>query len=106
MVKVKLAEALLRRKELQQKIDRLKPLNQEALFETKTGRQSVNDSMDDVIAKVAKVSFQQFTHAYDWHAKQLRMVDAAIQQANWNTEFDLDDDVMADYIDPYIKESK
>jgi len=100
----KLAELLLRRKELQQKVDRLAPLNQSELFETKTGRKAVHEGLDDIIAQVSKISFQQFTHCYDWHAKQLRLVDAAIQQANWTTEISLDTDVSADYVDPYVKE--
>jgi len=104
-MKVKLAEALLRRKELQAKLDRLNAINQKDLYETKTGRKRVEDGMDDVIAQVSKVSFQQFTHCYDWHAKQLRLCDAAIQQANWTSEIDFESsDIMGDYIDPYVKD--
>lgn len=102
-MKVKLAEALLRRKELQQKVDRLRVIDSKELYEVKSRRQSATEGMDDVIAQVSKVSFQQFTHTYDWHAKQLRLVDAAIQQANWSHEMDLDAEVMADYVDPYVK---
>ncbi len=36
--------------------------------------------------------------------EQLRRVDLAIQQANWNTEIDLDQVAMGDYEDPYVKE--
>jgi len=104
-MKVKLAEALLRRKELQEKVDRLRPLNNKDLYETRSGRTKVTDSLDDVIVQVSKVSFQQFTHTYDWHAKQLRLVDAAIQQANWTAELEFESpDVMGDYIDPYVKD--
>lgn len=102
-MKIKLAEALLRRKELQEKVDRLRPLNQKDFFETKTGRKAVHEGLDDVIAEVSKVSFQQFTHNFDTHAKALREVDAAIQQANWTTELDINESVMAEYIDPYVK---
>ena len=103
-MKVKLAEALLRRKELQEQVDRLKAINNKELFEVKARRQQVSESIDDVIAQVPKMSFQQFTSAYDWHAKQLRLVDAAIQNANWNTEVDVGDDVMGAYVDPYVKD--
>jgi len=98
---MKLAEALLLRKELQSKVDRLKAIDQKAIFETKTGRGAVVDGFNEMIAEVAKISFQQFTHCYDWHAKQLRLVDAAIQQANWTV--DITAEVGGEYIDPYIK---
>lgn len=103
-MKVRLAEALLRRKELQEKVDQLRPINKEGLFETRIRRQNVTENVDDVAATVPKISMQQVAHAFDWHAKQLRRVDAAIQQANWNTELDVDQEVMADYVDPYHKE--
>ena len=98
---MKLAEALLLRKELQSKVDRLKAIDTKAMFETKTGRGAVTDGFNDMIAEVSKISFQQFTHCYDWHAKQLRLVDAAIQQANWTVDFEAD--VGGEYIDPYVK---
>ena len=100
---MKLAEALLIRKELQNKVDRLKQIDNKALFETKTGRGKCEDGFNDMIAEVSKISFQQFTHCYDWHAKRLREVDAAIQQANWTTEVDVAEEVSMDYVDPYVK---
>jgi hypothetical protein len=100
-MKAKLAEALLRRKELQEKVDQLKGINaQKDLLEVKAARKNVTDNVDDVIVQVPLLLVSQVTHAYDWHAKQLRRVDAAIQQANWDTEIELDDQVMADYVDP------
>ena len=104
MSEIKLAEALLRRKELNDQVDRLKPIQVQGLFETKAKRVNVTDSVDDLTAQVPKISMQQATHAFDWHAKQLRKVDAAIQQANWTTQIDVDDEVMADYVDPYVKD--
>lgn len=106
MKTIKLAEALLRRKELQEQVDRLRPINQEKLFEVKGKRTKVTDEIDDIVLSVPKIAMQQVTHAFDWHAKQLRLVDAAIQQANWTTEVSVDDDVMNAYIDPYVKETK
>jgi len=100
---MKLAEALLRRKDLQAKVDRLKAIDQKALFETRTGRKPAAEGLDDIIAEVAKISFQQFTHCYDWHAKQLRLVDGVIQRANWETEVSVSDE---DYVDPYVKNEK
>ena len=96
-MKVKLAEALLRRKELQEKVDQLRQINQKDLFEVKATRRNVTENIDDIIAQVPRISINQVTEAYDWHARRLRMVDAAIQQANWNTEIDVDTTVMDDY---------
>lgn len=100
-MKIKLAEALLRRKELNDKVAQLKPLltpqNSKELFEVKVTRKQVHEGIDDVIAAVPKLTSSEVTAAYDWHARQLRMVDAAIQQANWNTEITVDDNVMQDY---------
>lgn len=98
---MKLAEALLLRKELQAKVDRLKAIDTKEMFETKTGRSPCTDGFNDLIAEVSQISFQQFTHCYDWHAKQLRLVDAQIQQANWTC--DVEGDFGKDYVDPYVK---
>jgi len=96
-MKVKLAEALLRRKELQGKVDVLQQIRDKDLFEVKARRQSVSDSIDDVVAEVPKLTASQVTAEFDWHARQLRLVDAAIQQANWTSEVEVNETVMADY---------
>jgi len=97
-MKVKLAEALLRRKELQGKVDVLKQIKDKDLFEVKARRQQVADGIDDVIAQVPKLTASQVTQEYDWHSRQLRLVDAAIQQANWTCEVEVHDDSMSDFI--------
>lgn len=96
-MKVKLAEALLRRKELQGKVDVLKQIQDKNLFEVKAQRKQVTDSIDDIVAMVPKLTASQVTAEHDWHARQLRLVDAAIQQANWTCEIDVQDTVMADF---------
>ena len=96
-MKVKLAEALLRRKELQQKVDQLHQIKQSDIAEMKVKRINVADGIDEVTALVPQVTVAQVTKAYDWHARQLRLVDAAIQQANWVTEIDVNDTVMQDF---------
>lgn len=96
-MKVKLAEALLRRKELQGKVDVLKQIQEKDLFEVKARRQAVADGIDDVVAQVPKLEAGQVTREFDWHARQLREVDAAIQQANWTTEIEVGQANMADY---------
>lgn len=96
---IKLAEALLRRKELQQKVDQLKQIQSANIFEVKVKRQKVSDDIDDIVAQVPKLTASQVTREYDFHARALRLVDAAIQQANWTTEVPVPDEVMAAYKD-------
>lgn len=96
-MKVKLAEALLRRKELQGKVDVLKQIQDKNLFEVKAQRKQVTDSIDDIVVMVPKLTASQVTAEYDWHARQLRLVDAAIQQANWTCEIEIQETAMADY---------
>ena len=95
--KIKLAEALLRRKELQGKVDVLKLIKDKDLFEVKCRRQNVTENIDEVIAQVPKLTASQVTHEFDWHSRRLRMIDAAIQQANWITEIAVEPTVMDDY---------
>lgn len=93
----KLAQLLLRRKELQQKVDLLSNIKQYALFEVKATRKQVSDSIDDIVAQVPKLTASQVTQEFDWHARQLRLVDAAIQQANWQTDVSVPSEAMADF---------
>jgi hypothetical protein len=96
-MKMKLAEALLRRKELQQKVDQVRSIKEKDLFEVKATRRQLTDSVDDIVATVPKLTLSEVTKEYDFYAKRLRLVDAAIQQANWNTEIDTSDLVMEDF---------
>ena len=96
-MKIKLAEALLRRKELQEKVDQLRTINKEGLFETKAKRVNVTESIDDVVAAVPRITLAEITPGFDYYAKQLRMIDAVIQQANWTTEVEVPGDTMKDY---------
>jgi hypothetical protein len=97
MAKVKLADALLRRKELQGKVDVLKSIKDRDLFEVKARRQQVADGIDDIVAQVPKLTASQVTREYDWHARQLRLIDSAIQQANWTCEIEVHDESMGDF---------
>ena len=96
-MKTTLAEALLRRKELQLKVDVLRDIDKGKLYEVKARRQQVSDSVEDIVLQVPKLSAGQVTAELDWHAMQLRRVDAAIQRANWETQVVLDDDTMLTY---------
>lgn len=95
--KIKLAEALLRRKELQGKVDTLKQIKDKDIFEVKYQRKAVNDTIDDIVAQVPKLTASQVTAEFDFYARQLRLVDAAIQQANWTVEVEVGDTVMGDF---------
>jgi 3-methyladenine DNA glycosylase AlkC len=95
--KIKLAEALLRRKELQGKVDMLKQIKDKDLFEVKAQRKQVTENIDDIVAAVPKLTASQVTAEFDFYARQLRLVDAAIQQANWTVEVEVGDTVMGDY---------
>lgn len=96
-MQVKLAEALLRRKELQGKVDVLKQIKDKDLFEVKARRQQVAEGIDDVVAQVPKLTASQVTKEFDWHARQLRLIDAAIQQANWTCEINVHEESMGDF---------
>ncbi len=101
-MEVTLAEALLRRKELQEKVKLLKSFKENQVFYQVRGeRKKVTEGLDDISADFPKMEAGQVTREHDWHARQLRLVDAAIQQANWTTKIPVDESVMADY-----KESK
>lgn len=96
-MKIKLAEALLRRKELNGKVEILKTIRAEALFEVKAQRRQVTDNLDDIVAQVPKLTASQVTKEFDWHARQLREIDAVIQQANWTTEIEVKEANMGDF---------
>lgn len=102
-MKIKLAEALLRRKELQEKVDLLRQIDARALYETKARRIKVTDNIDDVVAEVPKLTASQVTQEFDFYAKQLRKTDAAIQQSNWVTDLTVDSETMSSYTAPETK---
>ena len=93
----KLAECLLRRKELQQKIDNMKPLTTADVYEVKVKRMNVTESIDDVTLQIPKLTSAQVNAEFNYYAKQLRLVDAAIQQTNWTADVDLVDGCFEDY---------
>jgi len=99
-MEVSLAAALLRRKELQQKVDQLKVINVRDLYEIKAQRKNVTESLDDIVAQVPKLKPEEVTAAFDWHARRLREIDLVIQQANHSTKVEVGDTVMDDYKTP------
>ena len=94
---MKLADALLRRKELQQKVDQLRNIKNSDVFEVVMQRRQVSESVDDITAQVPKCELNQVTREYDYYANKLRLIDAAIQQLNWTTDIECDSMVWKDY---------
>jgi hypothetical protein len=95
---IKLAEALLRRKELSEKLNVLKHFKDNQLFyEVRGQRVKVMEGIENVDANYPKLKVSQVTAEYDYVAKQLRLVDALIQQANWTTILEVDPMVMEAY---------
>lgn len=96
-MKATIADALLRRKELGEKVAQLHQIKNNAVYETRCQRIKVTDGIDEVTAAVPKLTASQVTREYDYYARLLRLVDAAIQRANWTTEIDLNDDAMLNF---------
>ena|ERR1700691_2207790 len=97
-MQIKLAEALLRRKELQEKVEIIKKFKDNSvIYEVRGQRVKVTDGLDELQANFPKLDVSQVTKEYDWHARQLRLIDAAIQHANWTSEVSIDAMVMEDF---------
>ncbi len=97
-MQIKLAEALLRRKELQQKLPILAQFKQnQLLYEIRGQRMKVTDSFDEFSGTLPKLESNQVTAEYDHCARQLRLIDAAIQQVNWTAEVTVNEMVMEDF---------
>ena len=98
---MKLAECLLRRKELGQKINRIRAIKDSDVFETKTQRIKAYEGLEDAIIKVSKLDLNQVTAEFDYYCRQLRLIDARIQQSNWTVEVEDVERCFVDY-KPFI----
>ena len=88
---MKIAQALLLRKQLEQKVKQLEPIKQmgdNGIFATKVNRINVSEQIDEVSIQVPKITLSEMTAEFDKYASSLRKLDASIQKANW--EFDVD----------------
>ena len=88
---MKIAQALLLRKQLEKKVNQLEPIRlngEKGLFETNIKRVSVSETTDEITVNAPKITFSEVTKEYDKYATALRKLDASIQKANW--EFDVD----------------
>lgn len=91
---MKIAQALLLRKQLEQKVNQLMPIKQVGdggLFELKTQRKNVSENTDEVTFQIPKVTLAEVTKEFDKYASALRKLDASIQEANWKFEVDFAD---------------
>ena len=93
----KLAECLLRRKELQEKVTQCNKFKGEDLYEVKAKRVKVTEDVEDFVASVPKLKLKQVTAEYDFYARQLRHLDGAIQKMNWIVDVDGADETFRDY---------
>lgn len=92
---IKLAEALLRRKELAEKLTLVRQIKDAQLvYQVRNKRLNVTEQIDSLDVDFPKLELSQVTAEYDFTAKQLRLIDALIQQANWTTELTVDPMVM------------
>ncbi len=90
-MKIKLAEALLRRKELNEKMEMVRKLkDNQTFYEVRAQRVKVTEGIDEISANFPKLSASQVIAEFDYVCKQLRLVDALIQQTNWTTELEVD----------------
>ncbi len=95
---IKLAEALLRRKELNEKLNVVKNLKDNHIYyEIRAQRVKVTEGIDELSANYPKLTASQVTAEFDFVAKQLRLIDAYIQQSNWTTILEVDPMVMDTY---------
>ena len=98
---IKLAEALLRRKELAEKLNVLRHFkDNQAFYEVRGQRVKVTEGLEDINVNYPKLELSQVTAEFDFTAKQLRLVDALVQQANWTTVLQVDPMVMEAYSAP------
>lgn len=98
---MKIAQALLLRKQLEKKVAQLEPIKQmgdNGIFATKVNRMNISEQIDEVSIQVPKITLSEVTAEYDKFASALRKLDASIQKANW--EFDVD---FADSQNPFEK---
>ena len=89
---MKIAEALVLRKHLDEKVKQLAPLKtagDNGVFELKTERVNINENIDEVKLQVPKLQLKDITAEYDKYSKALRELDTAIQKANWTFDIDV-----------------
>jgi hypothetical protein len=98
-MQIKLAEALLRRKELAEKLTVLRHFKDNQMYyEIRGQRVKVMEGLEDVNANYPKLTASQVTAEFDFVARQMRLIDALIQQTNWTCELEVDPMIMEAYM--------
>jgi hypothetical protein len=88
---MKVAEALLLRKQLEAKVKQLEPLRiqgENGVYAEKVERISVGENVDQVKFAIPRLTLADITKTYDHYASELRKLDASIQKANWTYDVD------------------
>lgn len=88
---MKIAEALLLRKQLEQKVEQLKPLKlngENGVYKLEIQRVKISEEVDEARISIPRLQPSDVTREYDHFATELRKLDTAIQKANW--QFDID----------------
>jgi len=98
-----LAECLLRRKELQDKLTGIGNIRNADIYETKVVRRKAHEGIDDITASIPKLEFNQVAAEYNWVSSQFRRIDAYIQRTNWTTILDDVDELFVNYEDKVKK---
>lgn len=88
-MEIKLAEALLRRKELNAKVEQLARIKDtDMYYQLRHQRVKVTEGLDELNADIPKLEVNQVTAEYDFYARQLRLLDGKIQHTNWTASID------------------
>lgn len=88
---MKIAEALLLRKQLEAKVRQLEPLKiqgDNGVYQLEIQRVKASEEVDEAKIKIPRLKPEDITKEYDHYATELRKIDTAIQKANW--AFDVD----------------
>lgn len=98
--KIKLAELLLLRKELEAKRSQLQDIKRDDLFKLMVKRVPAHEGLDDLTMQVPLCAVSEVTAHYDFVCKKLRIVDALIQNTNWTTEITPSDKIVFEEYEP------
>lgn len=97
-MKVKLASLLARRKECTELVKQLQGVNLAGFVHTEQTRKKADQGLEDVVARIPKVSISEVTAKYDFYAGRLEEVDGLIQFANWNTNTTVQNEVFDEWL--------
>lgn len=95
-----LADLLLRRKELDAKVKQLHTIKEANVYYPQFQERIKRDeNFDDIKGRYPILEAHQVLAEYDHYARCLRIIDGAIQRANWEHKVDIEDRVMRDWFE-------